>query len=97
MPAPDTLVLGCTHFPPLTAAIRSVVGPDVAIVDSAATTAVALASLLGLGKTRTLSGSSQVRFLVTDGVERFLRIGPGFLGQPIDPRDLERIDLAPST
>jgi glutamate racemase len=35
----DTLVLGCTHFPMLAAALRRVVGPDVAIVDSAATTA----------------------------------------------------------
>jgi glutamate racemase len=32
----DTLVLGCTHFPMLAAALRRVVGPDVAIVDSAA-------------------------------------------------------------
>jgi glutamate racemase len=92
--APDVLVLGCTHFPPLTAAIRAVIGPEIAIVDSAATTANALASLLGPGK-RAVSGSGTARFLVTDGVERFLRIGAGFLGQAIDPRDVERIDLAP--
>ena len=33
--APDTIVLGCTHFPVLTSAIREVVGKGVAIVDSA--------------------------------------------------------------
>jgi glutamate racemase len=93
---PDTLVLGCTHFPPLTAAIRAIIGPEVAIVDSAATTALALASLLDSGRTRTMGGSGQARFLVTDGVERFLRIGPGFLGRDMDKRDVERIDLAPS-
>ena len=38
-PAPDCLVLGCTHYPMLAAAIRKVVGPEVHIVDSAATTA----------------------------------------------------------
>jgi glutamate racemase len=92
---PDTLVLGCTHFPPLAAAIRNVIGPEVAIVDSAATTAAALASLLDSGKARIAGGSGQAHFLVTDGVERFLRIGPGFLGQAIDPHDVERIDLAP--
>ena len=32
---PDTLLLGCTHFPLLQKAIANVVGPDVAIVDSA--------------------------------------------------------------
>lgn len=31
----DTLVLGCTHFPFLTAVINSVAGPDVAIIDPA--------------------------------------------------------------
>ncbi|MET0840864.1 MAG: glutamate racemase, partial [Methyloceanibacter sp.] len=36
---PDTLVLGCTHFPVLAPAIASVIGPAVTIVDSAATTA----------------------------------------------------------
>ncbi len=33
---PDTLVLGCTHFPMLRAVIRAVVGDRIAIVDSAA-------------------------------------------------------------
>lgn len=91
--APDVLVLGCTHFPPLTAAIRAVIGPEVRIVDSAATTAAALASLLDVGL-RAAGAAGHVHFLVTDGVERFLRIGPGFLGQDIDQRDVERIDLA---
>ena len=36
---PDTLVLGCTHFPMLADTIRAVAGPEVGIVDSAETTA----------------------------------------------------------
>ncbi len=40
--SPDTLVLGCTHFPLLAAAMRAVLPPHVAIVDSAATTAAAV-------------------------------------------------------
>lgn len=36
---PDTLLLGCTHFPLLQTALQHVVGPQVRIVDSAATTA----------------------------------------------------------
>ena len=39
--APDTLVLGCTHFPVLAAAIRSALPPHVNMIDSAATTAAA--------------------------------------------------------
>jgi glutamate racemase len=45
--APDTLVLGCTHFPLLAAAMRAVLPPHVAIVDSAATTAAAVLQELG--------------------------------------------------
>ena len=40
---PDTLVLGCTHFPVFGAAIRAVLPEHVRIVDSAATTAAAVA------------------------------------------------------
>lgn len=93
--APDTLVLGCTHFPPLIEAIRSVTGPGVSIVDSAATTAAALAALLG-AQGRAVGEPGHTHFLVTDGVERFVRIGPGFLGSAIEVRDVERVDLAPA-
>jgi glutamate racemase len=41
--APDTLVLGCTHFPVLADAIRTIIGKDVTLVDSAETTALAVA------------------------------------------------------
>jgi glutamate racemase len=47
--APDTLVLGCTHFPVLLPAIRAVLPAGVRIVDSAATTARAVVERLGRG------------------------------------------------
>jgi glutamate racemase len=43
---PDTLVLGCTHFPVLRQTIAAVAGPGVTIVDSAETTAGQVAALL---------------------------------------------------
>jgi glutamate racemase len=91
---PDVLVLGCTHFPPLAEVIRHEAGAGMRIVDSALTTAEALAGLLS---TRGLAAAADVRptcrFLVTDGEERFARVGPLFLGQPIDPGLIERVDL----
>ena len=42
----DTLLLGCTHYPLLGAAIRDIVGEGIAVIDSASATASALASLL---------------------------------------------------
>jgi glutamate racemase len=44
--APDTLLLGCTHFPVLKAMLGRVVGSGVTLVDSAATTAAAMEVLL---------------------------------------------------
>lgn len=44
--SPDCLVLGCTHFPPLAPVIRSVVGSEMLLVDSAATTAEAVEECL---------------------------------------------------
>ena len=42
----DTLVLGCTHFPLLSAAIGQVIGPRVAIISSAEETAMEVAETL---------------------------------------------------
>jgi len=92
--APDTVVLGCTHFPPLAAAISAIVGPHVQIVDSAFTSAGALAQLLESRGLRSAAGNAgTVRFLVTDGEQRFARVGPTFLGRPIDDAEVERVNL----
>ncbi len=44
----DTLLLGCTHYPLLTASLRGCVGEAVAIVDSATATASSLSELLSV-------------------------------------------------
>ena len=44
----DTLLLGCTHYPLIEAAIRAVTGERIALVDSATATAGALADLLAI-------------------------------------------------
>ena len=91
--APDVLVLGCTHFPPLAGAIGAVAGEQVRIVDSAVTTAQALAGLLAGSAPDSGRGRGACRFLVTDGEARFARVGPGFLGRAIAADAIERIDL----
>ncbi|MEP7245160.1 MAG: glutamate racemase [Gammaproteobacteria bacterium] len=90
---PDTLVLGCTHFPMLVNAIRTVAGSSVRIVDSAATTAKAVREQLAAAKLMGGAGRTTVRFLATDGTERFARVGTRFLGQTLSPDDVELIDL----
>lgn len=91
---PDTLVLGCTHFPMLAGAIRAAVGPDVNIVDSAATTAKRVHETLDrAGLARKAGDGTTTRFLATDAVERFARIGSRFLERPIAPEEVELVDL----
>jgi glutamate racemase len=88
---PDTLVLGCTHFPALTAAIRKVLPEHVQIVDSAATVAAAVSNELGAQDQR--CGRGGVRWLATDGAARFARVSGTFLGEALREDQIEIIDL----
>jgi len=91
---PDTLVLGSTHFPMLVRAIRRTLGPQVQIVDSAATTAASVeVQLREAGLTTTTTGPGSVRLLATDGRERFAKVGSRFLERPITPEEVELVDL----
>ncbi|MGC9955172.1 MAG: glutamate racemase [Rhizomicrobium sp.] len=94
MPRPRALVLGCTHFPVLKDVIARVVGDDVVLVDSAATTAEAVAQLLAeRGLARNEKNAESHRFLATDAPDRFARVGEIFLGKAIDPGSVEQVDL----
>ena len=93
---PDCLLLGCTHFPPLASIIAKVVGPHVALVDSAATTAAVVAELLqeqGLLCSVDATCGGQWHFLTTDSPDRFRRVGSLFLGTPLGDKDVELVVL----
>lgn len=97
----DTVVLGCTHFPVLRSVLARVCGPRVTLVDSAETTARAVArtleatALQRASKPGAPSGpaTGRVRFLATDAPARFARVGAVFLGHPICVGDVELVDL----
>jgi glutamate racemase len=93
--APDTLVLGCTHYPLLRGviedALASLTGGGAApvrVIDSARVTADQAAARLGI---TSLPRQPQVRFYATDGIARFRELGSRFLGRPVDPVQL--VDL----
>jgi glutamate racemase len=90
--APDTLVLGCTHFPVLAAAIGAALPPDVSIVDSAATTAAA--ALKQFGPPAAAPGvRGAITWLATDGAARFARVGGTFFGEAMHADAVEIVDL----
>lgn len=88
---PDTLVLGCTHFPALRDVIKGVIGEDVAIVDSAETTARRVRTLL---PEAVVTAGEAPQFLVTDSPERFARVGSIFLDRTIPPDTVSLVDLS---
>ena len=90
---PDTLVLGCTHFPVLARAIRAVIGERIGIVDSAQTTARAVRAQLLAAEALDRDGPGGVEFVATDGPERFARVGSRFLGREIAAEEIDLVDL----
>lgn len=90
----DTIILGCTHFPLLRDVIREVAAADVALVDSASTTAgVVQASLEKHGLLRGGKTPGTLRLLATDSATRFARVGGQFLGRDLSYTDIEIVDL----
>jgi len=101
----DVLQLGSTHYPLLKPLLHRVVSPDVALVVSAESIALAVLNLTVSGSANVGPGleneallpekralrMDHVRFFVTDSTEKFKRLGTLFLGQQIS--DITHIDL----
>jgi glutamate racemase len=93
----DALVLGCTHYPLLKPLLHRVAPAHVSIVDSAESTARAVADCLErlLPLTRAVHEERRklprLKFFATDSVEKFRRLGERFLGHPIE--DVQHVDL----
>lgn len=92
--SPDTIILGCTHFPLLRDSIAAIAGSDVAVIDSAVTTAAVVEDTLGKAAAlRIAEQPGYLRLLATDGATRFARVGGQFLGNRLNSSDIELVDL----
>jgi glutamate racemase len=92
--SPDTLVLGCTHYPLLKPIIERVVPTGTKIIDSAESTADKLVMYLcrDLGAPAEPAPTDPIlRFFATDSVEKFERLGSRFLGRPVG--NVQLVDL----
>jgi glutamate racemase len=71
----DTLVLGCTHYPLLSAAIAKVAGDEVQLVDSAHNCAISVSRLLEIEQLRRSSSSpGSLSVELTDPPDVFLEV-----------------------
>jgi glutamate racemase len=94
-PATQTLLLGCTHYPLIQPAIQRILaalGHPLTVIDSAAATAHATATLVaGHFPDLATTGEPTCTFYATDSIEKFQRLGSNFLGHPV--AEVNLIDL----
>lgn len=88
----DTLVLGCTHFPLLSAAIGQVLGRRVSLISSAEETAREVAETLSRRGHLAEPTAPRHRFATTGDPTEFARLGSRVLRSPI--ADVEAVTLA---
>ncbi len=89
----DTVILGCTHYPLLKAAIGEVVGENVKLIDSGRETALYTKKLLKENNLLSESKSEGEReFYVSDTPHNFEAVAGRFLGRDMK-RTATRIDI----
>lgn len=92
--SPIALLLGCTHFPVLKSAIENVIEQNVIVIDPAVSVASMVRDMLSnLNLLGVRSRSGTVQYLVTDGLERFERVGAFFMHANHEITDLTLISL----
>lgn len=80
----DTLILGCTHYPLAREAIVSVMGGDVALIDSgAACVSTVLGALRARGGLAAPGGTRTERYYCSGRLDDFTSVARGFLGRDI--------------
>ncbi|HWR86247.1 MAG TPA: glutamate racemase [Rhodoglobus sp.] len=80
----DTLVLGCTHYPLMSAAIQYVMGPEVTLVSSAEETAYDVyRTLVAHDLERHEPGAPRYEFEATADTAAFKRMASRFLGPEV--------------
>ncbi len=90
---PDTLLLGCTHYPLLSTIFREIVGPDVAVIDTASATASALAHLLEMHDLNAPAGDAVSHVQLTTGdIDAFSAIAERLFGPEF--AHVERVAVA---
>jgi glutamate racemase len=82
----DTLILGCTHYGILEDKIRTIVGPSITIISSAAVVPGKLVEYLARHTEleATLGRDASIRFFSTDRTDSFKRLGSKLFGRTIE-------------
>ncbi len=89
----DTVILGCTHYPIIKEAIRSVMGENVTLIDSGKETAIYAAKILKENNLLTdRNEKGECEFYVSDTPDGFESIASVFLGENVS-HSVEQINI----
>lgn len=88
----DTLVMGCTHYPLLEKVIKTVMGDNIVLVNSAREVARTVKDFLDKHELRSENTHQpEYRFYTSDSVDKFKSLGGLFIGREIDVA--QRVDI----
>ena len=89
---PDTLVLGCTHYPLIAPLIGQIMGSGTVLIDPGRETARLVKEYLSAHGLQADEGEGQTRYFVSADTEDFDAIAARFLGHPLE-RPVEHVDV----
>ena len=91
----DTLILGCTHYPVLSEAIKKVVGDGVTLINAGVATAEAVKAYLENNDMLNDScENGNTKFFVSDKPDSFRRIASVLLNSEIDDGKVEQVNIS---
>jgi glutamate racemase len=86
--AVDAVVLGCTHYPLISAPINRILGPEVRLISSAGQTALEVGRVLSrrdrLRRPRHIDDEGKATFVCSADPEEFASLGSRFLDREIE-------------
>jgi glutamate racemase len=84
----DAVVLGCTHYPLISAPINRILGPEVRLISSAGQTALEVGRVLSrrdrLRRPRHVDDEGDATFVCSADPEEFAALGGRFLDEEIE-------------
>ena len=89
----DTLILGCTHFPVLTGAIKNILGDKVTLINMGVSTAWAVKEMLQKSNGLRNEQNTGNKFYVSDKTASFQKVASILLGDYDKDFNVEQVDI----
>ncbi|MBE6729956.1 MAG: glutamate racemase [Ruminococcaceae bacterium] len=89
----DTLILGCTHYPLLSDAIRKFMGENVVLINAGVSTAAAVKDILVSGNMLNTKEKGDISCFVSDITPSFSAASSMLLGSPTEEIRVEKVDI----